>query len=215
MKTLKTIIPIGILLFTCPFAMGEKKQKSDTAGITKIEQLMKSILSFHDYEPKISITKIEQLMKSREFYIEVDQAFPTGNSSITIDSKYGQKRIGGEGYVSLATNEGQLFILDSVATGHLPFFGRAYSTEYGQGGGIEFENAKIENESFKVIHKRKKHYIEYKFNVRNRNDVFNFYVEVYGNGKCSVNVTSNNRASISYGGDLTPIPEDKRKALGI
>ena len=185
MKTLKTIIPIGILLFTCLFTMGEKKQKSDTAGIAKIEQLM----------------------KSREFYIEVDQAFPTGNSSITIDSKYGQKRIGGEGYVSLATNEGQLFIL--------PFFGRAYSTEYGQGGGIEFEKAKIENESFKVINKRKKHYIEYKFNVRNRNDVFNFYVEVYGNGKCSVNVTSNNRASISYGGDLTPIPEDKRKALGI
>ena len=62
MKTLKTIIPIGILLFTCLFAMGEKKQKNDTAGITKIEQLM----------------------KSREFYIEVDQAFPTGNSSITI-----------------------------------------------------------------------------------------------------------------------------------
>ena len=91
MKTLKTIIPIGILLFTCLFAMGEKKQKSDTAGIAKIEQLM----------------------KSREFYIEVDQAFPTGNSSITIDSKYGQKRIGGEGYVSLATNEGQLFMLDT------------------------------------------------------------------------------------------------------
>ena len=94
MKTLKTIIPIGILLFTCLFAMGEKKQKNDTAGITKIEQLM----------------------KSREFYIEVDQAFPTGNSSITIDSKYGQKRIGGEGYVSLASFEGQLFILDSLAT---------------------------------------------------------------------------------------------------
>ena len=76
------------------FAMGEKKQKSDTAGIAKIEQLM----------------------KNREFYIEVDQAFPTGNSSITINSKYGQKRIGGEGYVSLATNEGQLFILDTVAS---------------------------------------------------------------------------------------------------
>ncbi len=193
MKTLKTIIPIGILLFTCFFAMGEKKQKTDTTGIAKIEQLM----------------------KSREFYIEVDQAFPTGNSSITINSKYGPKRIGGEGYVSLANNEGQLFILDTIATGHMPFFGRAYSTEYGEGGGIEFEKAKIENESFKVINKRKKHYIEYKFNVRSRNDVINFYVEVYANGKCSVNVTSNNRASISYSGDLTPIPDDKREVLGI
>ena len=51
--------------------------------------------------------------------------------------------------------------------------------------------------------------------MRNRNDVFNFYIEVYANGKCSVNVTSNNRASISYGGKLTPIPEDKKKAMGL
>ena len=189
MKTIKTIIPIGILIFSCLFAVGEKKQKTDTTGIDKIEKLM----------------------KSRIFYIEVDQAFPTGNSSITIDSKYGQKRIGGEGYVSLATNEGQIFFLDTVATGRLPFFGRAYSVEYGKGGGIEFEKAKIEKESLKVINKRKKHYIEYKFNVRNHNDVFNFHVEVYGNGKCSVNVTSNNRASISYAGKLTPIPDDKKE----
>lgn len=189
MKTLKTIIPIGILLFTCLFAVGEKKQKTDTTGINKIEELM----------------------KSRIFYIVVDQAFPSGNSSITLDSKYGQKRIGSEGHVSLTTNEGEIFILDTVATGHLPFFGRAYSVEYGKGGGVEFEKAKIEKESLEVINKRKKHYIEYKFNVRNRNDVFNFYVEIYGNGKCSVNVTSNNRASISYAGKITPIPEDKKE----
>ncbi|MFR7877205.1 MAG: hypothetical protein ACLU4J_12905 [Butyricimonas paravirosa] len=48
MKTLKTIIPIGILLFTCLLAMGERNRKA-TRGIAKIEQLM----------------------KSREFYIEV------------------------------------------------------------------------------------------------------------------------------------------------
>jgi len=189
MKTLKTIIPIGIILFICLLAVGEKKQKNNTTDINKIEELMKSHL----------------------FYIIVYQAFPSSNSSITIDSQYGQKRIGGEGYVSLATNEGEIFFLDTVATGHLPFFGRAYSVEYGKGGGIEFEKAKIEKESLKVINKRKKHYIEYKFNVRNHNDVFNFYVEVYGNGKCSVNVTSNNRASISYAGKLTPIPEDKKE----
>ncbi len=188
MKALKTIIPIGILLFSCLFAVAEKKQKADTAALNKIVQLM----------------------KSRIFYVEVDEAYPSGNSSVTINSKYGQKRIGGDGYVSLATNQGQIFFLDTVATGRLPFFGRAYSVPYGEGGGVEFEKAKINNESFKVINKRKKHYVEYKFNVRNSNDVFNFYIEVYSNGKCTVNVTSNNRASISYGGKLIPIPEDKK-----
>lgn len=193
MKTLKTILPIGILLFLCLSAAAEKKQKADTAAMGKIERLM----------------------KSRTFYIEVNEAYPSGNSSITIDSKYGQKRIGGDGYVSLTTNQGQIFFLDTIATGRLPFFGRAYSVPYGEGGGIELEKAKIENESFKVIKKRKKQYIEYKFNARNRNDIFNFYIEVYANGKCTVNVTSNNRASIAYGGKLTPIPEEKKKAMGL
>ncbi len=190
---MKTTISIGIFLFACLFAWGEKKQKNDTTGMAAIEQLI----------------------KSREFYIEVDQAFPMGNSSITINSQFGTKQLGGDGYISLATNKGQLFMLDSIATGHMPFFGRAYSTEYGKGGGIEFEKAKIENESFKKINKRKQHYIEYKFSVRNRSDVFNFYVEAYANGRCNVNITSNNRASISYNGDITAIPQDKREALGI
>ena len=81
MKTLKRIIPIGILLFSCLFAIAEKKQKADTAALNKIEKLM----------------------KSRMFYIEVDAAYPSGSGSITINSKYGQKRIGGDGYVSVAT----------------------------------------------------------------------------------------------------------------
>ena len=72
MKALKTIIPIGILLFSCLFAVAEKKQKADTAALNKIVQLM----------------------KSRIFYVEVDEAYPSGNSSVTINSKYGQKRIG-------------------------------------------------------------------------------------------------------------------------
>lgn len=188
MKALKTMIPLSILLFSCLFVVAEKKKKPDA----------------------VAFEKMIELMKSRVFYIVVDEAYPTGNSSITIDSKYGQKRIGGDGYVSLATNQGEIFFMDSIATGHLPFFGRAYSVPYGEGGGIEFEKAKLNDESFKIINKRKKHYVQYKFNVRNRNDVFNFYIEVYANGNCTVNVTSNNRASISYGGKLTPIPEEKK-----
>lgn len=193
MKTLKTIIPLGLLLLSCLFATAEKKQKADTAGLNKIVQLV----------------------QSRVFYVEVDQAFPSGNSSVTINSKYGQKRIGGEGYVSLANNEGQIFFMDTVATGRLPFFGRAYSVPYGEGGGVEFQKAKINDQSFKIVNKRKKQYVEYKFSVRNRNDVFTIHMEIYSNGNCTVNVTSNNRASISYAGKVTPIPEEKKPYIGM
>lgn len=191
MKTQKIILSIIALLVVGLPGMAEKKQKTDTAAFNKIVQLI----------------------KSKNFYVNVDAAFPMGNSSITIDTKHGSKRIGGEGYISLANNEGELFITDSVVTGHMPFFGRAYSIPYGEGGGMEFSKTKLEKESIQVVQKKKKQYVEYNFSVRKDNDVITFHLEVYSNGKCSVNVHSNNRASISYNGEVTPIPEDKKQYL--
>ena len=151
-------------------------------------------------------------MESKRFYILVDDAFPSGNSSVTINSKYGTKTIGG-GHVPLTMNQGELFFLDTVATGNLPFFGRAYSLPYGQGGGIQFEQASLKEESLKVVQKRKKQYVMYQFTVRNEHDVFTFRVEAHANGKCNVKVNSNRRASIDYGGEISPIPEEKMKYL--
>lgn len=189
MKTRKNILIIGILIFSSFVVTArEKKAKVDTAAFNRIVELV----------------------KSKIFYITLDDAFPSGNSSIVIDSKYGKKTIGGEGHVSLAMNQGEIFLMDTIATGKLPFFGRAYSVPYGEGGGIEFEEAKLLNESLKVIQKRKKQFIMYSFQVRNRNDIFSFYVEIYSNGHCSVKVNSNKRASISYSGKVSSIPEDKK-----
>ena len=192
MKINRFILTIGILLFSVLFTIAaEKKVKTDTA----------------------ESNKLVKLIESKVFYIVVDDAFPTGNSSISISSKYGEKTIGGEGHVSLATNQGEIFFLDTVATGKLPFFGRAYSVPYGEGGGIEFDKAQINQESLNVVKKRKKQYVEYRFTVRNRNDVFTIYVEAYSNGRCNVKVNSNNRASISYDGKISAIPEEKMKYL--
>lgn len=191
MKTLKTIVPIIALLLAGFAGVAKEKQKVDTAAFNKMVRLV----------------------NDKQFYINVDAAFPMGNGSITIDTKYGTKRLGGEGYVSLANNEGELFIMDTVVTGHMPFFGRAYNIPYGDGGGMEFKKTKLEKESIKVFQKKKKQYIEYKFTVRKDGDVFNFHVEIYANGKCSVNVNSNNRASISYSGEAGIIPEDKKPYL--
>ena len=191
MKTLKTFLPIIALLLTGFAGMAKEKEKVDTAAFNKMVRLV----------------------ESKNFYVNVDAAFPMGNGSITIDTKYGTKRLGGEGYVSLANNQGELFIMDTVVTGHMPFFGRAYNIPYGDGGGMEFENTKLEKEYVKVFQKKKKQYISYDFTVRKDGDVFNFHVEIYANGNCTVNVNSNNRASISYSGEVSPIPEDKKPFL--
>jgi len=191
MKTSRFILPIGLLLFSClSLTAAEKKTKTDTAAFNKLVRLM----------------------ESKHFYILVDDAFPSGNSSVTINSKHGSKTIGG-GHIPLTTNQGELFFLDTVATGHLPFFGRAYSLPYGQGGGIKFKQAPLKEESLKVVQKRKKQYVTYQFSVHNGHDVFTFHVEAYANGKCNVKVHSNQRASIDYGGEVSPIPEEKMKYL--
>ena len=164
-----------------------------------------------DKNNREAFAQMVALVESNLFYIELTDAFPTGNSSVNIKTKYGTRTLGGEGHISLIGNRGEIVMLDSVAVGRLPFFGRGYTLPYGGDGGIEFNRDKITGRSVKVVNKRKKQYLEYKFSVPVRNDTFNIYMEIYANGTCTMNVTSNNRASISYSGTVTSIPEDKAK----
>lgn len=189
MKTLSKILPAGILILSCLFAQASdrKKEKADPEAFNKLVELVKSNL----------------------FYVEATDAYPSGNSSITVQTKHGSTTIGGEGHISLSNNRGELIMMDSVVTGHLPFFGRAYSLPYGEGGGIEFDKTRVKERSIKVVNKRKKQYVEYTFDAQSKNDMFTFYIEVYSNGNCVIKVNSNNRAAISYSGKLTEIPKDK------
>lgn len=189
MKNRIKILIAGFLLFSC-FAVqaGERKKEKDNQE---------------------AFEKVVKLVESNFFYIEATDAFPSGNSSITIKTTYGSRTLGGEGHISLASNRGEIIMMDSVAVGRLPFFGRGYNLPYGGDGGIEFDKDAVKDRTIKVVNKRKKQYVEYKFSVQAKNDVFNIYMEVYANGKCSIHVTSNNRASISYAGILSPIPAEK------
>lgn len=191
MRSIMKWVPVLALVLASTAAGARERQKADTAAFRKMVELV----------------------RGGEYYIEVDAAFPMGNSSIDISTKHGTKRLGGEGYVSLAGNTGELFLQDTVVTGHMPFFGRAYSVQYGEGGGMEFERTRVEEMEVTVVERRRKQYARVEFSARTEGDVVTFRVEVYGNGNCTVHVTSNRRASISYTGRLTAIPEDKRAYL--
>lgn len=162
-------------------------------------------------EDPAAFAKIVELVESNQFYIRVTDAFPTGNSSITIRTKYGTNTLGGEGYISLFGNEGTLTMMDSIATGKFPFFGRGYNLPYGGGGGIEFDKANVTHKKGKIVKKRKQEYLIYKFSVPTQGDVFDFTIEIFSNDNCTVNISSNNRASISYGGKISAIPEKERE----
>ena len=189
MKINKFILFVGLFLSSCFYTMAtEKKTNSDTAAFNKIVQLV----------------------KSKKFCIYVDHAFPTGRS-ITLDTRKGEKTIGGPKVIPLTTNRGEVFLYDSVATGILPFFGEAYTAPtYGEGARIEFQNAKMKKENLKVIQKKKKQYISFDFTLRQRGNIFTFNMEAYANGECHLTVRTNKHSAISYSGTLSILPESER-----
>lgn len=186
MKTLKCMLAAGAMLVCSGAAASGEKEKSDS---TAFEQVV-------------------ALVKSKCFRVEATDAYPTGNSSVTIASRNGTTTLGGEGHVSLAGNRGELVFRDSVVSGRLPFFGRGYSLPYGEGGGFEFEETRIEKASVKVVKRRRTRYARFSCAARVGGDVITLTLEAYENGRCTLHATSNNRASISYGGVVEAAESD-------
>jgi hypothetical protein len=188
MKTLKYILAAGALLLACLTFAGERtRAKGDST----------------DFD------KLARLVESRHFRVEATDAYPTGTSSVTIASRHGTTTLGGEGHVSLIANRGELFFRDTVVTGHLPFFGRAYSLPYGEGGGFELDKAKINKVKVKTVQRRKRQHVEFSCTTNISGDQLSIFIEAHENGTCTININSNNRASISYGGTIAPLDEEK------
>ncbi|RUT69274.1 DUF4251 domain-containing protein [Flavobacterium cupreum] len=129
----------------------------------------------------------ENLITSKNFVFNAEKANPLGYRMIILDYNT---------YTIKVTKEN--VVCD------LPFFGRAYKVAYGSSdGGIKFEG-KPENIT---IEKKKKSYLV-KMIVKGKDDVYNLLFTVFYDGGTNVSVTSNNRASISYDGEIKA-PETK------
>lgn len=130
-----------------------------------------------------------QLVESNHFQFELKQVYPQGGQDL---SRFNPR--------------GKFVITDSTAKGSLPFFGRAYSLPYGEGGGIEFDGV-MKDRSVKIEYKKKRKTLIYRFSIPAKNDTFQISMEISGGGNCSMNLNSNNRAHISYSGTVSPIED--------
>ena len=135
--------------------------------------------------------RIKALVESNRFNIEIDRVYPQSGRDVS--------RFNPRGYIT---------VNDSIAKGHLPFFGRAYSLPYGNGGGVEFD-APVKDRSVKITDKQKKKIITYRFSVPGDNDLFQISIDFTAGENCQVSLISNNRTHISYSGRVTALPEDK------
>lgn len=149
------------------------------------------------------LTKEEKAAKLEKAFEETRALVESKQFQIDIDRVYPQR--GGD--VSRFNPRGKITVRDSTAKGNLPFFGRAYSLPYGDGGGIEFD-APMKDLTIKTIEKKKKKTISFNFTVTGKNDTYQLSIDVAPGGACSVNLTSNNRAQISYSGTLSALKEE-------
>lgn len=123
---------------------------------------------------------IDKAVCNRDFKISVRTAYPNRGRSVPLTTDF-ELRVKGDSVMS-----------------YLPYFGRAYNIPYGGGKGLNFSNVMSD---FKITQpKRDKKHIE--FNVKNDEDTYKFYIDVFDNGNASINVMPQQRESISFNGDV-------------
>lgn len=122
--------------------------------------------------------------------IEVEMAYPQAGRSVNLSSGY------------------TLELKDGKATAYLPFYGRAYNLPYGEGGGFDFDEEDVMKYEEKEVTKHKKTYTEISFQVYAKGDTMVFHLTLFPGGNISLSVTSNNRAPISYTGEVVE-PEEE------
>lgn len=121
---------------------------------------------------------LRQAIESRTFYIDVNRMIPTSGKSQALTSSY-----------SVEIKENQI-------KSYLPYFGRVHSVPYGGGNGLIFD-ATIND--YKISYdKRGKASIELK--TETPEDNYTYRIEIFPNGTTSINVSMQNRQSISFYG---------------
>jgi len=155
--------------------------------ITALNMIFAVFVFGQDKQPtksEIKAEKVEKSIKSGRYEITVNQVNPMTGRVRHLTSDYSVRISGDSCYV------------------YLPYFGRAYSLPYGGDGGIKVTNVM---ENYKMNKEGKSYTIS--FSAKGNDDTFRFSVSVWINGSTEINVTSNNRQTISYSGYLT-LPDE-------
>jgi len=125
---------------------------------------------------------IQRLIGSKNFEFSANQVLPQSSASLT-----------------LTTNEYWVKIKQDSIFCELPFFGRVYNINPFNTGGFYFSNI-VTDYQVKVNQRKQK--IEIVISSKNQNDYLKFFFTIIGNKNASLSVMSDNRASISYLGEM-------------
>lgn len=133
--------------------------------------------------------EIEALIDSKKFVFEAQKANPLGGRLIFLDY-----------------NTYFLKFNPEKTTCDLPFFGRAFNVAYGGDGGIKFEGTP---EDIKIEKKKKSYTV--KATVKGKDDSYNLMFSIFFDGGATLSIISNNKASISYTGEIRASKTEESK----
>lgn len=129
--------------------------------------------------------KVEDILNSKQFEFVGDMAYPQSGRSI-----------------DLTTNTNYFRIKNDTVHSEMPYFGRAYAgVGYGSDAGLSFKGT-AENYTLK---KGKKNYT-IKTEVKGSSDRYAIILTVFFDGGATLSISSNNRNSISYRGEIGKLP---------
>lgn len=135
--------------------------------------------------------QIVKLIKTKHFTFVASRAFPMGGSSI-----------------DLTTNSNYIKFSPDYIESYMPFFGRAYSADYSVDPGLKFEgNPKV----FSINKLKKNRGYNVVVKVSLPRDSYDLSLDVSLTGNSTLTISSYNRASISYNGQIMPPEESKNK----
>lgn len=116
----------------------------------------------------------------------------------------------GQGFrsIDLTANSNYVEFKPDKIKSEMPFFGRAYSgvAYSSRDGGLNFEGSPKEF----TIEKGKKDY-QIKATVKGDTDVYTLFLSVSFGGSSTLTISSNNRSSISYNGEIKAIEKKEAK----
>ena len=142
-------------------------------------------------ERMVKQLEIDSLMNIKEFEFVATSANPQGGSSI-----------------DLTTNSNSVKFLPDSINSYMPFFGRAYSIDYGGDGGLKFAGKPAE---FKIIPRQEKKGFEIDATVNLPRDQYKLNLFVGSEGIATMTITSNQRSPITYFGNIRKIEDRDKK----
>ncbi len=121
------------------------------------------------------------------------------NQSYQFVARYVQPQAGRQ---RLITGTYTLKITKDKVEADLPYFGRAYAAPIGGESGIKFSTTDFSYSANETGDGTRELTIE----LKNSIDVRQIFLRVYTDGSAGLSVNSNNRQTISYRGEITPLP---------